>query len=35
MPRVGDEVTLAGHRLRVEQLDGRRVAVVRIYRGSS
>jgi putative hemolysin len=35
MPRVRDEVTLAGHRLRVEQLDGRRVSLVRIYRGSS
>jgi CBS domain containing-hemolysin-like protein len=30
MPQPGDEVTLAGHRLRVEQLDGRRVAVVRL-----
>jgi CBS domain containing-hemolysin-like protein len=35
MPRPGDEVTVAGHRLRVEQLDGRRVAVVRLYRGTS
>jgi CBS domain containing-hemolysin-like protein len=35
MPRVGDEVTVAGRRLRVEQLDGRRVSLVRIYRGSS
>lgn len=35
MPRPGDEVTVAGHRLRVEELDGRRVAVVRLYRGTS
>jgi magnesium and cobalt exporter, CNNM family len=35
MPRPGDEVTVAGHRLRVEKLDGRRVAVVRLYRGTS
>jgi CBS domain containing-hemolysin-like protein len=34
MPGVGDEVTLAGHRLRVEQLDGRRVSVVRLCRES-
>ena len=32
MPRVGDEVELPGHRLRVERLDGRRVASVRISR---
>jgi CBS domain containing-hemolysin-like protein len=32
MPRVGDEVTVAGHRLRVEQLDGRRVALARLNR---
>jgi putative hemolysin len=32
MPRVRDEVTVAGHRLRVEELDGRRVAVVRLHR---
>jgi putative hemolysin len=32
MPRPGDEVTLAGHRLRVEQLDGRRISVARLYR---
>jgi putative hemolysin len=32
MPRVGDEVTVAGRRLRVEQLDGRRVSLVRLYR---
>ena len=30
MPQPGDEVTRAGHRLRVEHLDGRRVAVVRL-----
>jgi len=30
MPRVGDEVQVAGRRLRVEQLDGRRVALVRL-----
>ena len=35
MPRPGDEVTVAGHRLRVEKLDGRRVAAVRLYRGTS
>jgi putative hemolysin len=35
MPRPGDEVTVAGHRLRVERLDGRRVAGVRLYRGTS
>jgi putative hemolysin len=35
MPSLGDEVTVAGHRLRVEKLDGRRVAVVRLYRGTS
>ena len=35
MPSPGDEVTVAGHRLRVEKLDGRRVAVVRLYRGTS
>ena len=34
MPRPGDEVTVAGHRLRVEALDGRRVAVVRLSRGT-
>jgi CBS domain containing-hemolysin-like protein len=33
MPRSGDEVIVAGHRLRVEALDGRRVAVIRLYRG--
>jgi CBS domain containing-hemolysin-like protein len=35
MPRPGDEVTVAGHRLRVEKMDGRRVAAVRLYRGTS
>jgi magnesium and cobalt exporter, CNNM family len=35
MPRPGDEVTVAGHRLRVEKLDGRRVAAVRLYRERS
>ena len=35
MPSPGDEVTVAGHRLRVEKLDGRRVAVVRLYRRTS
>jgi CBS domain containing-hemolysin-like protein len=34
MPRVGDEATVAGHRLRVDELDGRRVAVVRLHRGT-
>ena len=28
IPRVGDEVTILGHRLRVERLDGRRVSLV-------
>ena len=32
MPRAGDEVALPGHRLRVDRLDGRRVASVRIDR---
>lgn len=32
MPRDGDEVALQGHRLRVERLDGRRVATVRVSR---
>ena len=32
MPRSGDEIVLAGYRLRVERLDGRRVAVVRVRR---
>jgi putative hemolysin len=35
MPRPGDEATVVGHRLRVEELDGRRVAVVRLYRVTS
>jgi CBS domain containing-hemolysin-like protein len=30
IPRVGDEVGVAGRRLRVEALDGRRVAAVRV-----
>jgi putative hemolysin len=30
MPRVGDEVTVAGRTLRVERLDGRRVDLVRL-----
>jgi CBS domain containing-hemolysin-like protein len=32
MPRGGDQVAIPGHRLRVERLDGRRVASVRIDR---
>ena len=32
MPDVGDEVTVVGRQLRVEALDGRRVARVRILR---
>jgi CBS domain containing-hemolysin-like protein len=28
IPRVGEEVTIPGHRLRVERLDGRRVSLV-------
>jgi CBS domain containing-hemolysin-like protein len=35
MPRVGDEATVAGRRLRVEQLDGRRVSLVRLYRAAT
>jgi CBS domain containing-hemolysin-like protein len=31
MPGVGDEVRIAGRRLRIEQLDGRRVALVRLF----
>jgi CBS domain containing-hemolysin-like protein len=34
MPRAGDEVTVAGRRLRVEQLDGRRVSLLRLYRSA-
>jgi CBS domain containing-hemolysin-like protein len=34
MPRAGDEVTVAGRRLRVEQLDGRRVSLLRLYRNA-
>jgi putative hemolysin len=30
IPELGDEVAVAGHRLRVERLDGRRVAAVRL-----
>lgn len=33
MPRVGDEVLVAGRRVRVEQLQGRRVGVVRLLPG--
>jgi putative hemolysin len=35
MPRLGDEASVAGRRLRVEELDGHRVAVVRLYRRTS
>ena len=34
MPRVGDEVLVAGRRVRVEQLQGRRIGVVRLLSGS-
>jgi CBS domain containing-hemolysin-like protein len=30
LPTVGDEVSIAGRRLRVESLDGRRIAAVRL-----
>src|SRR5215475_6963395 len=33
LPSVGDEVHLASRRLRVEELDGNRVAVVRVLPG--
>jgi putative hemolysin len=33
IPEVGDQVAVAGHWLRVEQLDGRRVAAVRLLAG--
>jgi putative hemolysin len=33
MPRVGDEVIVAGRRVRVEQLQGRRIGVVRLLPG--
>ena len=33
LPSVGDEVQLASRRLRVEELDGKRVAVVRVLPG--
>jgi len=33
MPRVGDEVLVAGRRVRVEQLQGRRIGVVRLLPG--
>ena len=35
LPEVGDEVEVAGRRLRVERLDGRRVALVRLYPSGS
>jgi hypothetical protein len=35
MPRLGDEAIVAGRRLRVEQLDGRRVSLVRLYRAAT
>ncbi len=34
IPEVGDEVTVGGRKLRVEQLDGRRVALVRLLPGA-
>ncbi len=33
IPAVGDEVVVSGRRLRVEQLDGRRVEAVRLLPG--
>ena len=33
MPRVGHEVLVAGRRVRVEQLQGRRIGVVRLFPG--
>jgi CBS domain containing-hemolysin-like protein len=33
LPRVGDEVELDSRRLRVEALDGRRVAAIRLLPG--